>query len=201
MRSVGAAADPAEPIVVDVRAAAGGDRDAWDRLVARFTGLVWAVARSHRLSDADAADVSQTTWLRLAEHLHRLREPERVGGWLATTARHESLRTLRGSTRLVPVDDDFDAIVGEQWPDVDRRLLDEERDVALWEAFGTLAQPCQRLLHTLMADPAPSYADVSAALDMPVGSIGPRRARCLQRLRTMTQGTAACPQDERMMAG
>lgn len=196
-----ATAESADSIVGDVRAAAGGDRDAWYRLVERYTGLVWAVARSHRLSDADAADVSQTTWLRLAEHLHRLREPERVGGWLATTARHESLRTLRGSNRLVPVDDDFDAIVGEEWPEVDRRLLDHERDVALWEAFDTLAQPCQRLLHTLMADPAPSYSDVSEALDMPVGSIGPRRARCLQRLRTMTQGTAACPQDERMMAG
>jgi RNA polymerase sigma factor (sigma-70 family) len=191
----------ADVVADDVMAAASGDSRAWDRLVERFSGLVWSVARSHRLSDADAADVSQTTWLRLAEHLHRLRQPERVGGWLATTARNEALRTLRRSARLVPVDDDFDLLAGELGPEVDRRLLDQERDAALWGAFRALAQPCQRLLHTLMADPAPSYADVSAALDMPVGSIGPRRARCLERLRTMAEGTAAAPQAERRMAG
>lgn len=184
----------------EVMAAAAGDNQAWDRLVEHFSGLVWAVARSHRLNESDAADVSQTTWLRLAEHLQRLRQPERVGAWLATTARNESLRTLRRSARLVPVDDDFDLLAGGEGLEVDCRLLDQERDVALWQAFRALAPPCQRLLRTLMADPAPSYAEVSAALEMPMGSIGPRRARCLDHLRSATEGTAASPRvDERMV--
>lgn len=187
-------------VAADVAAAASGESRAWNRLVERYSGLVWAVARSYRLDEADAADVSQTTWLRLAEHLHRLRQPERVGGWLATTARNEALRTLRRSARLVPVDDDFDLLMNEEEQEVDHRLLDYERDAALWRAFRALAPPCQRLLRTLMADPAPSYADVSATLDMPVGSIGPRRARCLERLRSITEGTAAAPETERRMA-
>lgn len=187
-------------VSADVAAAASGDSRAWNRLVERFSGLVWAVARSHRLNDADAADVSQTTWLRLTEHLHRLRQPERVGGWLATTARNEALRTLRRSARLVPVEDDLDLLMDEEQQEVDRRLLDYERDAALWLAFRALGSPCQQLLRTLMADPAPSYAEVSATLDMPVGSIGPRRARCLERLRSITEGTAAGPESERRMA-
>lgn len=189
-----------DDVVADVVAAASGDSRAWNRLVERFSSLVWSVARSHRLNDADAADVSQTTWLRLAEHLHRLRQPERVGGWLATTARNEALRTLRRSARMVPVDDDFDLLVDREEHEVDRRLLDYERDAALWLAFQGLAPPCQRLLRTLMADPAPSYAEVSVALEMPVGSIGPRRARCLERLRSNAEGTAASPEAERRMA-
>ncbi len=189
-----------DDVVADVMAATAGDSQAWDRLVERFSSLVWAVARSHRLNDADAADVSQTTWLRLAEHLHRLRQPERVGGWLATTARNEALRTARRAARMVPVDDDFDLLVDQDLHDVDRRILDYERDADLWLAFRALALPCQRLLRTLMADPAPSYAEVSAALGMPVGSIGPRRARCLERLRSITEGTAASPDTEPRMA-
>src|ERR1700754_5250316 len=80
-----------------VRAAAEGDRDAWDALVDRFNGLVWSVARSHRLSTVDASDVVQTTWLRLVENLARLQDPERVGAWLATTAARPGPRTPAGA--------------------------------------------------------------------------------------------------------
>jgi RNA polymerase sigma factor (sigma-70 family) len=166
-----------------VEGAAAGEPRAWDALVERFAGLVWAVARGHGLSSADAADVSQTTWLRLAEHLHRLREPERVGAWLATTARNESLRIQRLARRQVPVDAVDDLACDEGGPEVEGRLLDEERDAALWRAFESLSGPCKVLLRTLMADPSPSYGEVSVVLDMPIGSIGPRRSRCLQRLR------------------
>ena len=94
-----------------VRAAAEGDQQAWDALVDRFAGLVWAIARAHRLSPADAADVSQTTWLRLVEHLGRIRDPERVGAWLAATARHECLRVIRHAGRFVADGDvDLDAV-------------------------------------------------------------------------------------------
>ena len=177
---------PEASVAEVVRAAADGDAEAWDALVARFEGLVWAVARAHRLSDVDAADVSQTTWLRLAEHLHRLRDPERVGGWLAATARNEALRTLRRSSRCIPVDVDFDTALPERAPAADRRILTEERDARLWEAFDALPDPCRALLRALIADPAPSYAEVSAALGMPIGSIGPRRSRCLEGLRGRT---------------
>lgn len=163
-------------------AAAKGRQDAWDQLVDRYAGLVWAVVRSFRLGPADAQDVFQTTWLRLVERLDDLRNPDAVGGWLATTARHESLRVLRSQSRTTPTDPmiiDLD----DDRPPVDTGLLDTERDQAVWEALGEISARCQQLLRILMADPPPSYAEVSAALDMPVGSIGPIRGRCLQQLR------------------
>ena len=169
-------------------AARGGDRDAWDALVGRHLGLVWTVARSFRLSDADAADVVATTWLRLVEHLDRLREPERVGAWLATTARHESLGLLRRRTRATPTDDVL-LLDGEdvgQAPAGERLETDEEH-AALWRALDGLNDACRQLLRVLAADPPPSYAEVSAALDMPVGSIGPTRGRCLDRLRGLAR--------------
>ncbi|MGH9149080.1 MAG: RNA polymerase sigma factor [Acidimicrobiales bacterium] len=168
--------------------AQAGAREAWAALVERFAGLVLAVARDYRLSAADAADVSQTTWLRLAEHLDRLREPERVGVWLATTARNESLRVLRRSQRDIPVDPVTYLSASEDLgPEVDRRILDEERDSALWRAFEALPPTCKVLLRTLMAEPQPSYAEVSATLGMKVGSIGPTRKRCLQSLRQIAE--------------
>lgn len=165
-----------------VRAAAAGDHGAWNALVDEFGGLVFAVARAHRLSDADAADVAGATWLRLVEHLDRLREADRVGAWLATTARRESLRVLRNGQRQVPSGDDL----GEQWhdePDAGADLIVEERDAVLRRAFGRLSHRDQALLRLLTADPAPSYEEISAALEMPIGSIGPTRARALERLR------------------
>jgi RNA polymerase sigma factor (sigma-70 family) len=165
-----------------VAAAAGGDEAAWNELVERFAGLVWAVARAHRLSTADAADVSQTTWLRLAEHLGRLRDPERVGAWLATTARHESLRVLRHAARFEAISDDHDWLDDRQQPP-ESGLVRRERRAALMTAFGLLPDNCRSLLRVLFADPEPSYEEVAAATGLPVGSIGPTRARCLERLR------------------
>jgi RNA polymerase sigma factor (sigma-70 family) len=167
-----------------VQAASAGDRQAWERLVHRFAGLVWSVSRAHGLSDADAADVSQTAWLRLVEHLHRIRNPERVGTWLATTARHEALRVLRRAGRQVPVGDDEALEPPEPTVETpEAHLLASERSELLWRAFAALPSHCQRLLRVLMADPPPSYHEVAAALDMPIGSIGPTRGRCLARLR------------------
>jgi RNA polymerase sigma factor (sigma-70 family) len=163
--------------------AAVGDPDAWDQLVDDLTGLLWTVARSNGLDQTDAADVVQTTWLRLAENLHRLRDPERVSAWLVTTARRESLRVLRGSKRDVPVGVEVAPMHQAPSDDPEEPVLRAEQDARLWGAFSSLPTLCRSLLRVLIADPAPSYAEVSAALDMPVGSIGPRRARCLQRLR------------------
>jgi RNA polymerase sigma factor (sigma-70 family) len=163
-------------------ASARGDQAAWNELVERFSSLVWATARAHRLSRDDAADVAQTTWLRLVEHLDRIREPERLGAWLATTARHESLRLIRRSGREQPTED-ADLFEAPDDDGIDRLLLDRERDGKLWQAFSSLSERCKTLLRVLMADEPPSYEEVSAALGMPVGAIGPTRMRCLDRLR------------------
>ncbi len=93
-----------------VRRASGGDQAAWDSLVDRFAGTVWAIARAHRLDEATAADVSQTTWLQLVAHIDRIEQPERIGAWLATTARRESLRVIRMAGRHVVTGEDFDLI-------------------------------------------------------------------------------------------
>jgi RNA polymerase sigma factor (sigma-70 family) len=166
-----------------VEAAAAGDTEAWNDLVDRYAGLVWAVARGEGLSHADAADVCQTTWLRLAEHLGRLRTPESVGTWLARTARHECWRVLRSVHRVDSVEPNN--LVSGEAPAADADLLAEEELALLWRGLASLSPPCRTLLRVLAADPPPSYAEVSAILDMPIGSIGPRRARCLDRLREL----------------
>jgi RNA polymerase sigma factor (sigma-70 family) len=172
-----------------VSSAAAGDQRGWDALVREFGGLVWAVARAHRLSDADAADVAQTTWLRLLEHHDRLHDRARVGAWLATTARRECLRVLRGANRQVLLGDDTPELESPD-PAPDEELLIAERDRALWRrdralwrSFERLRASDQALLRLLIADPRPAYEEISAALDMPIGSIGPTRARALERLR------------------
>jgi len=175
------------PVAPLVAAAAGGDGSAWNALVDRFAALVWSIPRDFGLSAADAADVSQTTWLRLAENLTRIREPERVGAWLATTARNESLRSLRRARRQTPVDPASTSFARDSGRPVDSELLEAERDAALWRAFESLSSPCKVLLRALMADPTPSYAEVSTMLGMPVGSIGPSRNRCLDRLRRRSE--------------
>lgn len=165
--------------------AAAGDQLAWDAIVERYVNLLWSVARAHRLDTADGADVVQTTWLRLLENLDRIRDPERLGGWLVTTARRECLRTLgrRGRESLGAIDGELEPLDDEE--PLDARLLAEERDAMLARAFGHLPARCQSLLRVLMASPPPSYEEVSAALAMPVGSIGPTRGRCLERLRRL----------------
>ena len=168
-----------------VRRAADGDKSAWDALVANFSRMIWGVAHAHRLGPADAGEVVQTTWLRLVENLDRITYPERIGGWLATTARNESLRRLRLRGREVLSDD------GGGWddepdaaPTPEVQLLDRDRDRRVLAAFARLLQRCRTLLQMVVVA-APPYAEVAAALDMPIGSIGPTRARCLERLRRL----------------
>ncbi|HEX5188002.1 MAG TPA: sigma-70 family RNA polymerase sigma factor [Streptosporangiaceae bacterium] len=174
-----------------VEAAAEGDEAAWRAIVERFSGLVWAVARGFRLGQSDAGDVYQTVWLRLAENLRRIQNPDQLGAWLATTARRESLRMVRGRRRDVPIEDaaltellpvdesspEFAALEAEQ------ARLAAHRAKQMWRAFRELPGRCQQLLRILMATHRPSYAEAAAALDVPVGSIGPTRARCLNQLR------------------
>jgi RNA polymerase sigma factor (sigma-70 family) len=181
--------DPAATLA----AAAKGDQRAWESIVSAYSNLVWSVARGYRLSAADAADVYQGTWLRLVEHFGDIRDGTRLAGWLATTARREALSLLRRAGRDVPVDN-LDLVggplAGESTAAEDRLIRGEETR-ALWQAFGQLSHSCQRLLRIVFADPPPRYQDISEALDMPVGSIGPTRARCLASLESILSRTAS----------
>jgi RNA polymerase sigma factor (sigma-70 family) len=172
-----------------VRAASAGDRAAWERLVDQYSRLLWAMTRDFKLAESDAADVVQATWLRLLEHIDRIEYPERIGSWLATTARHECLRHLAAGKRVMVVQDDHDAFSGAvcHQPDVDEHLLAEERAQAVREALLTLPSRSQRMLEMLMADPPISYTEISDQLGVPIGSIGPTRGRCLERLRLVLQ--------------
>ena len=174
--------------------AAQGDQSAWDELVSEHTRLLWSVARSFRLDAADANDVVQTTWLRLVEHLDRIEDPTRLVGWLVTTARRESMRVLRRSGRERPVVEDTVLDRPDEGPPVDTALLTNERDRALWQAFARLSDKCRQLLQIAVNEPK-AYDEISAALGMPIGSIGPTRRRCLTQLRALLEGTVLAEPD------
>ena len=169
-----------------VERAAQGDWSAWERLVDQYAKLIWAMTRDFKLAESDAADVAQATWLRLLEHIDRLKHPARVGSWLATTARHECLRSLAARKKIMLVHDDteFEGVAAHE-PDIDERLLAEERAQTVRAALARLPWRWQRLLELLMTDPPVSYAEISDELGLPVGSIGPTRGRCLARLRVL----------------
>jgi RNA polymerase sigma factor (sigma-70 family) len=171
-----------------VRRAAAGDLRAWQRLVEQYNRLIWAMTRDFRLVESDAADVVQATWLRLLEHIDRIEYPARVGSWLAATARNECLRSLSARKRVVPtqVDEILTGVVAAE-PEVDERILADERAEVVRDALSSLPGRWQRLLELLMADPPASYAEISDQLGLPVGSIGPTRGRCLERLRVLLQ--------------
>jgi RNA polymerase sigma factor (sigma-70 family) len=162
-----------------------GDQAAWNEIVERYSPLVWSICLHYHLNREDIDDVGQNVWLLLVENIGRLREAAALPGWLATTTKHEALRVLRAARRRdhaglppehqMPLDPD-DASVEEE-------LIVAERNAALRAAFAGLPSRCRELLSLLMSDPPPGYAPISAKLGIPVGSIGPTRARCLDRLR------------------
>jgi len=169
-----------------VTAARDGDQNAWNALVDRFLPLVTGVIARHRLFGADADDINQTVWLKLVEHLDRLREPEALAGWIATTTRHECLALLRRRQRCNPVDPSSYGVFDHdpQQGDLADDLLREERQHALREGLLELPEDRRQLLLMLISDPAPSYSEISRTLGIPVGSIGPTRARALDHLRS-----------------
>ncbi|GAA1028468.1 sigma-70 family RNA polymerase sigma factor [Virgisporangium ochraceum] len=183
----GGRGSPHDVIAQLMASAMAGDQRAWNKLVERFSSLLWSICRSYGLAPADAADAFQLTWLRLLEHLETIQEPARLAGWLATTCRREQLAILRrGGLVLLSSDDAlFDRASGAA-PGPDRATLVNDRDAELWLAFGRLSERCQRLLRVLVLeaeDGAPSYDMAAAVLEMPKGSLGPTRGRCLEQLR------------------
>ena len=182
-----------------VARASQGDAAAWNTVVERFSSLLWGVARGHRLRQEDAADVVQNTWLKLLDHLDSIKQPEALAGWLSTTAQHEALAVLRKGKRehLVRDDDLATNVPDEQALALDAALLDDERDGELWTCFGHLSEPCQVLLRALMASDRPNYKVISEALGMAVGSIGPTRMRCLDKLREIVRKSGSDLDTER----
>jgi RNA polymerase sigma factor (sigma-70 family) len=171
-------------VVALVHRAAGGDPTAWEEIVERYAPLVWSICARFQLSNHDREDVAQNVWLLLVEQLGKLRVAAALPGWLATTTQRECLRVVmaaRKSERLGTGLDDALQFVDNTI--IDEEILMAERNAALRAAFAELAPKCQRLLAMLTSDPPSSYAVISATLEIPVGSIGPQRARCLERLR------------------
>jgi RNA polymerase sigma factor (sigma-70 family) len=161
-----------------VARAADADQGAWYELVRRYRAVVWAVAREHRLTASDAADVSQAVWLNLAQQLSRLREPERLAGWLTTTARRESLRLLTVRRREAPLDWVESIVDGPE-----AGAVTADRDRAIWRALQGLPERCRALLRLIAHSPELTYAQAARALGMRLGSVGPTRSRCLAALR------------------
>ena len=174
------------PVVADlVTRAATGEKQAWDALVERFIPLIWSICRKHRLNDADAEDVGQNVWLQLMDQLDKIRDPAALPGWLVTVTRRECLRVIGATQRLPMVRYVMDAeiIADEQSGTAEQGLLAAERHAALREAFAALPPSGQRLIALLLEYPPVPYAQISAKLGIPVGSIGPTRRRCLDKLR------------------
>jgi len=174
-------------VAVLARRAAEGDEAAWGAVVDRFGPLLWAICRRFRLSAADADDVAQAVWLRLLERLPTLRDPAALPGWLATTTRNECLRLARTAARH-PQQGLVEEVISDPRVDagggaLDELLLRAERYDALRAAFARLGERCRRLLSLLMVEPSGGYSRIGAELGMPIGSIGPTRARCLEALR------------------
>jgi RNA polymerase sigma factor (sigma-70 family) len=161
------------------------DKQAWDALVERYAPLIWSICRGYRLGGADAEDVGQNVWLRLVDHLDNIRDPAALPGWLATTTRRECVRALRATRRPHAAGNELDVetIPDDQAETAEQQLLTAERNAALREAFLHLPASCQQLITLLIQDPPVPYATISARLGIPVGSIGPTRGRCLDRLR------------------
>jgi RNA polymerase sigma factor (sigma-70 family) len=189
-----------DPVVIDlVTRARGGDKQAWDALVERYAPLIWSICRRHGLDDADADDVGQSVWLHLVDQLDRIRDPAALPGWLATTTRRECGRAVRAARGPYPTGYVMDAesIPDEQLLTAEHELLIAEQHAALYQAFTDLPPCCRRLIALLTEDPPVPYAQISATMGIPLGSIGPTRRRCLNRLRRhpaiaalLTAGTA-----------
>jgi RNA polymerase sigma factor (sigma-70 family) len=178
-----------EHIAELVRQAAAGEDLAWDSLVRQYRGLLWQVALRHGLNEADAADVVQTTWLRLFEHVDDVREPARVASWLTTTAQRESLRCVARRNRVVPTDLEATLDVHDRLqPPLDEELLNGEQAAGARAALAGLPSTWRSVVELLMQDPPLSYEEIGARLGVPVGSIGPTRGRSLRRLRAVVDG-------------
>jgi RNA polymerase sigma factor (sigma-70 family) len=162
-----------------------GDQQAWAELIARYGGRVWAVARSQGLDRDRASDVVQTVWLNLLHGIDNLREPGAIAAWLVTVARREAIRVDRVSKRVVLVDEDSFERRAAVTDEVDHGAIRSDDRVLIQRAVGHLGERCRELLRLLYSSDELSYTEIATTMQMPIGSVGPTRARCLDRLRTL----------------
>jgi RNA polymerase sigma factor (sigma-70 family) len=173
------------PAVALVIRARDGDEHAWAALVERYAPLIWSLCRRYRLDPADTADVGQNVWLLLVTQLGKIRDPAALPGWLATTTRRECqrVRNKAQAPHAARYEPDADNIPDAQAETIEQGLLAAEQHAALREAFTHLPPRDQQLIALLTEDPPVPYAQISTRLGIPVGSIGPNRRRCLDKLR------------------
>jgi RNA polymerase sigma factor (sigma-70 family) len=175
-----------DPAVIDLVARArDGDQRAWNEIVDRYAPLVWFICQRYQLSRTDVDDIGQTVWLLLVEQLGNLRQPAALPGWLATTIQRECLRVLRAASKYDRSELPEAGQTSRDQPAeiIEQEIIEAELGAAVRAAFAELPERCRRLLSMLISDPPQPYAQISAALSISVGSIGPQRARCLDRLR------------------
>ncbi len=165
-----------------------GDRQQMDDLVRLLTPLLWHTARGQGLSSTAAQDIVQTAWLRLVEAAEQINDPKAVLQWLLVTVRRESWRAVKSTGREIG---EVPAEILDPRPGPAATAVRTERDSALWRHFATLDHRCQALLRVIAFADRPDYAMVSQALGMPVGSIGPTRGRCLDKLRKGLEADSA----------
>jgi RNA polymerase sigma factor (sigma-70 family) len=186
-------------VVALVTRASGGDPDAWHELVERYASLVYTICARYRLSNHDIEDVGQSVWLLLVEQLGKLREPAALPGWLATTTARECLRVVTATNKAERLSTGLDdSVLFVDDTVIDEEILVAERNAALRAAFAELPPRCQQLLSMLISDPPHSYTEINAKTGIPVGSIGPQRARCLDRLRRSNALAALGDGDEKI---
>jgi RNA polymerase sigma factor (sigma-70 family) len=171
-------------VIALVRRAVNRDQSAWNDIVERYAPLVWSICTRYRLSDQDNEDVGQTVWLLLVEHLGKLREPAALPGWLVTTTHRECQRALTAARKTEGAGAKLDdALLVVDAALIEEEILAAERNAALRLGLRELQPHCQKLLSMLISDPPRPYTEISATLGIPMGSIGPQRARCLECLR------------------
>jgi RNA polymerase sigma factor (sigma-70 family) len=166
-------------------AAKGGSEDALGQITVELSPMLWHVARAAGLAADDAEDVVQTVWERLLSHLAGIRVPQALIAWLVVTTKHEAWRIRSTGRRQQPADQEWLTAIPDQATGTEERMVIDEQQRALWRAVGRLSAQCQELLRIVAFVPRPDYQSVSAALGMPVGSIGPTRGRCLEKIRVL----------------
>ncbi len=190
------AADPApfpSPTTTELlHAANSGDNGAWQQLLRRFEPAVAAAVARFRLQDADARDVAQQTWLQLLHHSDQIREPEALGAWLRTTARRECLRVLRDRTAIDPLPPEDWGACADPTRGVEQRVVDADTSRQLLWLISLLPARSRMLIRILFQEDPPGYAELSLRTGIPVGSIGPTRARALRKLRRVIEGETGC---------
>jgi len=166
-----------------------GDHQSLDLLVRLLTPVLWQVVRAYRLDRATSEDVVQTVWMTFVRRSETIGDPQAVVRWLTVTARRDALRTSRSVQRVEVTQDGVLDLRGDVQDSPENEVLRASRDEELWRAVSGLSRRCQMLLRVVAFSPRPDYARLSAHLGMPMGSIGPTRGRCLQKLRALLNAT------------